>query len=349
MPIDSHNKCGLIGGWLSLILFTILIITSNCPAYAESLRTGTLIVLVPLVDGVLVCADKKSLERSDVVKIYPIGNSGFFTVNGIHAISADKSEVFNAETIMKGLLLKDAHINKQRLEQFKEALRVAFMPWLEYVKNQNYEGMKDQPSGITLFEVNIIYRGNDQTLRNGYIVAKYVKTASPQVAFATSDTPMELRVQVLGWNDLAQRIITGEDTRFPMLQRFLSGSYSNEEATPEGAYNFAKSLIEISSAEDTSGRISKECDCAIFGPNTPFTWLNRTVATSVPSAMLNEQPRATKNSFTLGWIGIALTSGILTSVAWLMIRRRSKQNKKRDMHSRTRSKKSRKIRPNDKR
>lgn len=347
MLVNFQNRAGAISCRLSVLLFALSLFTVNYPAKSENFRTGTLIVLVPLVDGVLVCADKRSLDRNDVVKIYPIGNAGLFTVNGIHAINADNAETFNAETTVKAFLSTDTHIDKERLEQIKEALRVAFIPYLPHLKRLNYEGMEDQPLGLTLFEVNIIYRGNDRNLRNGYILAKYVKTRSPQAVFSTSDDPLEPRVQVLGENELAQRITTGEDTRFPMLRRFLTGSYSNEEATPEGAYEFAKSLIEISSAEDPSGRISKECDCAVIGTNTPFTWLDKTVATNVPSDFNQRRnARTDGKGLTLTWIAIGLTSGILACTAWLIIRRRSKQNRKGQTHARTQSKKSRKIRPN---
>jgi hypothetical protein len=253
----------------------------NRSSVGESLR-GTIVVAVPVMDGLIVCADKRLYNdqagtySDDNVKIRKISDRALFVATNTIGFYDSKSRTmaFNAFDVTEKFV---ATHNLSEGKLFWEGLKKEINARLrEYFAKRSYAEWppSDKASNNLLF--NLIFYTTDGDRAYSHTLRVFYEKARTPVITIPDPIREEIRTTKLAGKgrEVMQFIsMTPMIANDPMIVRFGQGSLDRKSTTATDATAFARKLIRVTSTGVPRANVSPVADCAMLG-QTGFRWIN---------------------------------------------------------------------------
>ena len=267
---------------LLLPLLLSLAATAAAVSAAERLK-GTLIVAVPVSDGLVACADKRLFNidagtyKDDSVKIRRVGENALFVATSTvgfydrkkkavafdaFAVTADyaaKHDIANGKAFFEGLRGEiDAQLRKYLYAR----------PYAEWPET-------DRANQGLLFNL-VFYTLDADAVRSHTLKVFYEKAPTPKITIPSRFTEKVAGPKLSGKG----RDVMGYLARNPALAaqpgiiRFDESYFSSLTTTVPDAVDFSRKLFLITSTAIPQARVSSTFDCAHLGRLTGFQWLD---------------------------------------------------------------------------
>ena len=264
---------------LIFICFASLALSAN----AQQTLSGTLVVAVPVHDGLVVCADKRLYNHTtdtfadDAVKIRRVGESSLFVATNTIGFLDKKSgkiefDVFQITedyTATRPFVPDASYWNGLRTE-----LRRQFLQYLKKIPFKDWPET-DFASSKLLFNL-VFYSADNGRVRSYSLKAFYEKAPTPvfQMPDVVSEIVRSPKLSGKGrevMNVLARNPQLGRD---PSILRFDQGRFDLNSVSVKESVEFAAKLFLLTSRAAPKARVSAAHDCAILNYDRGFQWIN---------------------------------------------------------------------------
>lgn len=254
----------------STILLFLTICTIASAAFGQSL-SGTLVIGVPVKDGLVVCADKRLYNNEtrtftdDFVKIRKAGYFALFAAT--HTIG-----FFDRKNQRMGFSAFDT--TEQYLEtnnfnptpRFWIGLKKKITSDLRaYFSTQSFADLPSTDTANNALLFNLIFYSLNGGKRYSHTLRVFYKKAQTPVIFTSGPALEEVRSPQLSGKGrdvmkyLAHDSVAAND---PAILRFDERIFKPDQMTPEEAEAFSSRLFEISNKYVPLARVSATYDCA---------------------------------------------------------------------------------------
>ena len=283
------------------ILLLITIDSIDAQVSQASLTGGTLIVVSPNKDGILMCGDKRLSTGTNIKvgdefnKVRPIGKQGLYAATGhfimTHKItfptySRDYIDFELYETIdhyfqvtqlenMDDNLKRLGQVIVNKLQKIDPAIVNLSFPFNSTVENQ------------FVFQTIFIYVDHNRVIRGKLFICSF-NTLTKNFTLNCSDIPAERLFNSLpitmGGTQVYTEILSGSDKRFEdlradkRLKQFAAGLIPLEKLTAIEATYLSRMLIKVTSARgqllDPNTQVSPTSDCALLSSSGTINWVS---------------------------------------------------------------------------
>ncbi len=248
-----------------LSLFTFIVASA-----ADSQLRGTLVVAVPVSEGLVVCSDKRLYNHGsgtftdNYIKIRKVSDNALFVAT--HTIGfydeRSKAMAFNAfEITEKYAANNDLNAGKPFWDGLKKEITVQLRAY--FAKRSYAEWPEsDRENNNLLF--NLIF----YTVRDGkawsYSLKVFYEKARTPVIFIPDPVREQVRTPKLSGKGrevmafLARNPSAAAD---PLIQRFDETRFDATNTTPAGAVDFARKLFQLTSTGVPLAHVSPTFDC----------------------------------------------------------------------------------------
>lgn len=279
------------------MLYFLLILLNLTIDYQHSFSSqGTLVVSIPTVDGLVICADKRSYDsvRGDLdnnQKIIQIDKYSSFVITGTPLYLSKKNydTLFSAEKVILDYLKFHSIDEENIIESLGQHICYIFD---NFIKKQKFEEwpLSDEESNYELFQVCFF------TFSKTYNCFKYPafkfiyqkKYPEPILAFqpliyrnedSTLITPL-----IFGNLKVYNKIKTENDFRFkvykdePLIKKFLLNNTTKVSVTLDETIKFCKLFFYINYKmtpliDNSNHHIGPTVDMALINPQNGFKWI----------------------------------------------------------------------------
>jgi len=265
-------------------LFLLFIASNTRPRSSVLTRGGTLILAIPVREGLVLCGDRLITDNNGVrvaeeTKIRPLGTSGAFVLTGTVGLdlsTTPRTVLFDANELTEKYL-KGRDLGSVDWDDYRRVLSHAFQNALERVPFDQWPASRWGTE--SLFQVLVFYVDPQHHLQGRYIRLEYLKQQPPKIE-------LSFRVMVKEQFDRALPIPIGnqkvynelkaghspdfdEFRRSAIVQRFIKGTEPSAQATSNDAITFSRIIIEATSSEAKllPGReepVGPDCDCFVL-------------------------------------------------------------------------------------
>src|SRR6185503_3108415 len=266
----------------SLILLITLLLTAAAPAQTERVG-GTLVVAVPVQDGLVVCSDKRLFNETtgtftdDYVKIHKVSSNALFvathTTGFLDATTGKMAfDIFD---------ITDSFVSKNSFkpgtpywDALKKEIRDQLLAYLSKRKYADWP-TTDTANNKLLFNL-VFYAVEKQTARSYSMSVFYEKAPTPVIYIPNVTTEVVKTPKLLGKGKdviglLARNPVFSRD---PSILRFDQFSFAPSKTTAADAVDFARKLFLLTNTDLPKAQVSKAYDCAELGYQSGFQWLN---------------------------------------------------------------------------
>lgn len=265
------------------MICAIMMMTAVSPLGQQQALEGTLVVAVPVKDGLVVCADKRLYNNQ----------TGTFIDTFVKIRKADQNSLFVATNTV-GFLDKqtgklgfdvfeiaEAYVSRNRFvlnRRFWDGLKHEIDRRLrEYLSKQKYQDWPatDLESNKLLFNL-VFYSTAGGSARSHTIKVFYEKAPTPVIYLSgpVSETVRTPKLSGKGrylMNHLAQ---DSKLSRDPFILRFDEFKFDIQKVTIREAVHFSSRLFHLANAAVPESRVSSVHDCALLGYENGFQWVN---------------------------------------------------------------------------
>ncbi|HKX84074.1 MAG TPA: hypothetical protein VJL58_07640 [Pyrinomonadaceae bacterium] len=255
---------------------------SSAQGPRPGLVTGTLVVAVPVNEGLVVCSDKRLFNHStetfadDAVKIRQAGDNALFVATNTIGFRDNRTGEmgFDAFEITEKYLAKHPFTNTR---PFWDGLREEIRKKLfDYFAGQRAADLPstDFESGRLLFNL-VFYSVVQKRIKSHTIRVFYERAATPIVS-VPGVISEEVRTPKLSGKG---RVVIAHISRTPTLSsdaailRFDQYRFDMRKTSITDAVGFAEKLFYITNAALPGAYVSKTYDCALLGHQGGFRWL----------------------------------------------------------------------------
>lgn len=267
---------------LALVLLFAYSSTATQGQNSQSL-SGTLVVAVPVNDGVVVCSDKRVYNRDagtfadNFVKIRKVSDNALFAATNTFGFWDPKRHklAFDAFEITTGYAAKNNFVDGP---QFWNGLKKEISGRLrEYLAKREFAEWpeSDKENNDLLFNL-VFYSVADDRVRSHTLKVFYEKAATP-VIYVADPVREEVKTPKLsgkGTELLNYLARNPELARDPAILRFDSARFDQDLTTKTDAVSFAKTLFRITNTALPQARVSSTFDCASLNSQNGFQWVN---------------------------------------------------------------------------
>ena len=264
----------------SLIL-TVFCSTGTIAAQDQSL-SGTLVVAVPIDEGVVVCSDKRMFNRDagtftdSFVKIRKVSDNALFAATNTVGFydARTKTVAFDAFEVTAGYAGRHPFEDTPKFwggltDEIRGRLR-------QYFKKRNPTEWpeSDRENNNLLFNV-VFYSLDGERVRGHTLKVFYEKAATPKIYFS-GPVREEVRSPKLSGkgieliNYLARNPQIAAD---PAIMQFDQTRFDQEQTTANEAVAFARRLFQITNTALPQARVSPTFDCAELSFGGGFRWV----------------------------------------------------------------------------
>jgi hypothetical protein len=257
----------------------LLVFTAS--VFADPIR-GTLVVAVPVREGLVVCADKRLYNvdsgsiSDDAVKIRQAGDRSLFVATNTVAFydRQSRSIAFDASQITADHLNKNAFSDDRR---FWTGLKAAISTKLRsYFSARPFSQWpeSDRANNHLLFNL-VFYSYNGDRIFSHSIRVYYEKKRMP-VILVQDPVREEVRgVKLNGKGAELMRFLAKQPpgSISPIIGKFGSSRYDPNGSTIAEAVEFAEQLFVIANRSLPTAQVSATYDCAILAKNPGFGWI----------------------------------------------------------------------------
>jgi hypothetical protein len=271
-----HGTCTSLG--------VLLIAISTGNIFGQSQRvSGTLVVAVPVREGLVACSDKRAFNHGtltfndDLVKIHKVNTRTLYVAtNTIGFLDPRTGKVtFDVFGITSAYLARHEFVaEKQFWEGLKNETRKQLLAFL------GTQSFKDQPetdiaNNRLLFNL-IFYSISDDRVRSYSFRVFYEKSRSP-IVYIPDVVSEEVRTPKLSGKGkdvidyLASDPMLGGD---PSILRFDQRNFDIQKTTASDAVSFARRLFVLANTGVPRANVSAAHDCALLSYQSGFQWIN---------------------------------------------------------------------------
>ncbi|MEP6848408.1 MAG: hypothetical protein ABI999_06100 [Acidobacteriota bacterium] len=245
---------------------------------------GTLVVAVPVNDGLVVCADKRLFNDATgtfddtFIKVRKVNSDTLFVATntiGFLNRSTGKME-FDAFEITSNYAKKHAFNGGQIFwDGLKAEIKKQMLAYLDKRKYADWPAT-DAANNRLLFNLVFYSVGSDRRIRSYSVRVFYEKAQTPVV-----DIPEviaeEVRTPQLtgkGKSVMAYLSLHPELVHDPAIGRFDESIFDVKKTTPLDAVNFASKLFLLTNSALPGAEVSSTHDCAMLGYQSGFQWID---------------------------------------------------------------------------
>lgn len=249
-------------------------------AIAERLD-GTLVIAVPVAEGLVVCADKRLYNidtgafEDDNVKIRKAGDKALFTATNVVGFYDRKSRkiAFDAFAVTENYLAKHPFANDKKFwDGLKQEIRERLVT---YLSGQPYESWPetDRANRGLLFNL-IFYSAADNRAQSHSLRVFYEKKRTPVITILdpVSETVRFPKLSGKG-RDVMAYLARNSSAAAPEVLKFDESVFNLQATTARDAVAFAKRLFPLTSTNVPQARVSPTFDCAMIQYQNGFQWL----------------------------------------------------------------------------
>lgn len=240
---------------------------------------GTLVVAVPVKEGLVVCADKRIFNvdsgtyTDDFLKIRRVNDKALFAATNTIGLydGRKKKVVFDAFSITEKYVSKN---NFDSGKAFWDGLKADITAQLRaYLSARKFAEWpeSDRANNNLLFNL-LFYSVRDGRAFSHSLKVFYEKAKTP-VIYVEDPISEEITKPKLGgkgrevMNYLAREPAAA---RNPLILKFDETRFDSRNTTPKEAVEFAGSLFKLTSSGVPKARVSQTFDCALLDYSTGF-------------------------------------------------------------------------------
>jgi hypothetical protein len=253
----------------STIIQLLIVCTLASAAYADSVG-GTLVIGIPVNDGLVVCADKRLYNSDaqtftdDYVKIRKAGDSALFAAT--HTIGfydrKNKRMGFNAFDTTEKYLKKNSF---SPTPAFWSGLKREITTDLKsYFSTQKFADLPATDTANKGLLFNLIFYSLDGGKRTSYTLRVFYRKAQTPIVFITDPIFEEVRSPQLSGKgrDVMKYLATNSKAASdPTILRFDERIFSADKTTREQAVTFSAKLFDLTNRYVPLARVSSTYDC----------------------------------------------------------------------------------------
>lgn len=244
---------------------------------------GTLVVAVPVAEGMVGCADKRLFNDQtgkfddSFVKIHKINNNAFFVAThtvGFLDKTTGKLE-FDVFKITDNYIAEHAFVaGPQFWDGLRNEIRTQLQGYLAKRKSKDWPET-DIANNRLLFNL-VFFATSGNTVRSYTLRVFYEKQQTPVIDIPNVIGEAVRTPKLIGkgkevMDYLARNPGLAQD---PSILRFDQGRFDIAKTTIRDAVNFAKKLFLIANTSVPRSTVSATYDCALLGYQHGFQWLD---------------------------------------------------------------------------
>lgn len=273
---------------LAILSIQALVLVSTVvsqPADAGTKKTalsGTLVVAVPVTEGLVACADKRIFNHKtntfndDFVKIRKVDNNAFFVAtNTVGLLDRATGEVaFDVFQITEKYVSQHPFVAEKRFwDGLREEIRQQLLTYLAKRKFEEWPET-DRENERLLFNL-VFYSIVGKTVRSYSLKVFYEKARTPVIYIppVASEQVKTPKLSGKGKDVMAYLARDPGLSRDPSILRFDQGSFDINKTTIRDAILFAEKLFVLTNTKLPQARVSKTCDCAVVSYENGFQWI----------------------------------------------------------------------------
>jgi len=274
--------------WTSFV-FSLSILSIPSPAQSPGTQSlsGTLVVAVPVSEGLVGCADKRLYNeqtgKSDdsFVKIHKINNNAFFVAThtvGFLDKSTGKLEFDVFDITDKYVAQHPFVAGPQYWNGLRNELRKQLLAYLQKQKFKDWPET-DVANNRLLFNL-VFFATNGNTVRSYTLRVFYEKQHTPVIDVPNVISEVVRTPKLIGKGKevidyLARNPGVAAD---PSILRFDQGRFDIAKTSATDAVDFARKLFVLTDAKIPQAHVSATFDCALLSYQHGFQWIDRSDA-----------------------------------------------------------------------
>jgi hypothetical protein len=243
--------------------------------------SGTLVVAIPVTDGLVVCSDKR-LYNADAktftdtaVKIRPAGSNALFVATNTVAFydARTRATAFDASGVIA------AYLNGHDLSggmAFWDGLKKEIAGRLrEYLFKRKFDEWPASDKKNNLLFNLIFYSVSPNEVRSHSLEVFYEKARTPVIYFSGPATE-KVRFPKLsgkGREVMSRLALDPALSRDPAILRFDEAKFDRASTSQEDAVAFAGKLFVFANAAVPDAQVSAAFDCSSLSYSNGFRWL----------------------------------------------------------------------------
>jgi hypothetical protein len=266
------------------LIFTVLFafsLTGVTSAAAQSL-SGTLVVAVPVNEGLVACSDKRAFNDhtgtfdDTFVKIRKVNKNTLFVVTntiGFLDRSSGKTE-FDVFAITEAYLSQNAFANELRFwNGIKNEIRKQL---LDYLAKRKFADWPETDRVSNKLLTNLVFFSTTEKESASYTLRVFYEKARTPVVYISNVVREVVRTpKLIGKGKsvidyLARNPSAAQD---PAIQRFDQTRYDIKTTTIKDAVTFAEKLFHLTNTSIPQARVSSTHDCALLSYQNGFEWI----------------------------------------------------------------------------
>jgi len=266
------------------LIFTPLLMTAVVIAAAsktERLR-GTLVVAVPVKEGLVVCSDKRLFNvdartfSDSSVKIRKVNNSALFVATNTVGFFDQRSGkmTFDAVDITAKYVASHDMRDKSFWDGLKEEIRNQLRA---YFTTQKFSDWPESDNANNNLLFNLLFYSLEDNRPRGYSLnVFYEKARTPIISFSGPVGEL-IRTPKLGGKGkdlLAYFSRNPSAAQDPSIARFDATHFDIQKASASDAVSFADKLFVLTSTNLPAAEVSPTFDCALLDYQRGFQWLD---------------------------------------------------------------------------
>lgn len=244
---------------------------------------GTLVVAVPVSDGLVTCADKRLFNadagtfEDDSVKIRRVSeNALFVATNTVGFYDRKKKAVaFDAFKVTSDYAAKnDINAGKPFFEGLRKEIADRLRSYL-YARPFAEWPETDRPNQGLLFNL-VFYTLDGEVVHSHTLKVFYEKARTPRITIPSRFTEV-VRVPKLsgkGRDVMSYLARNPSVAAQPAILRFDETIFDQQKTTVRDAVDFSRKLFLITNTAIPQARVSASFDCAYVSHRFGFKWLD---------------------------------------------------------------------------
>ena len=273
---------------LSLTLITCIVATTVMTAAAMSAAPnaqrvrGTLVVAVPVLEGLVACADKRLYNvdsdtyRDDGVKIRKVGHNVLFVATNTVGFYDRKNRkmVFDAFEVTANYTSRTPFSESR---EFWDGLKTEIRKkLLDYFAARNYSEWPETDTANNNLLFNLIFYSVDGGRSRSHTLQVFYEKKRTPVVSVTGPVSEEIRSPKLSGKgrDLIAYIARNRSLASdPAILKFDEARFEIQQTSINDAVEFSRVLFRLANTGVPKAQISSTFDCALLSYREGFRWI----------------------------------------------------------------------------
>ena len=263
-------------------LFILLLTSGLVRGQSSQPVGGTLVVAVPVKEGLVVCSDKRLFNNETrtftdtFVKIRKVNDNALFVAThtvGFFDSRSGKMEFDAFEVTAKYSAKHDLNAGKPFWDGLKKEITNQLRA---YFSNRKFNEWPESDKKNNNLLFNLLFYSIKENRALGYSVKVFYEKARTPVIYVSDPVTEEIKTPKLGGKGkelldyLARNPSIAQE---PLIARFGQANFNAQEASSSEAVSFAKRLFTLTSTALPEARVSSTFDCASLKYRGGFQWL----------------------------------------------------------------------------